>query len=211
MAIKGDGVNLANDSQTHRYRSSLAVEPAPRTQQQFLRFLIQPGLMALIEIDRTIELVNIPISRVVPMPHLPPAVRGVYNWRGDILWIVDLAVLLAGGREVSRKYRSLQPIVILSSTPVVEQPDRNAPRTPSAPATIDRQADTAIGVIVEEIVEIEWCDLDLISSNLPTNLDPELAKWMRGIWESPTGENFLVLDAAAILDRADVHVSPARI
>jgi positive phototaxis protein PixI len=202
MAIKGDGVNLASDSQTRR--SSLVVEPAARTQQQFLRFSIQPGFMALIEIDRTIELVNMPLSRVVPMPHLPPAVRGVYNWRGDILWIVDLAVLLAGGREVSHKYRSLQPIVILSSAPVAE-------RTRSTPATSDYQADTAIGVIVEEIVEIEWCDLDLISSNLPTNLDPELAKWMRGVWESPTGENFLVLDAAAILDRADVYVSPDRI
>jgi positive phototaxis protein PixI len=202
MAIKGDGVNLASDSTR---RSSLVAEPTARTQQQFLRFSIQPGLMALIEIDRVMELVNIPISRVVPMPHLPPAVRGVYNWRGDILWIVDLAVLLGGGQEVSRKYRSLQPIVILSRITT----DRD--RSPSAPATIDYQADTAIGVIVEEIVEIEWCDLDLISSNLPTNLDPELAKWMRGIWESPTGENFLVLDAAAILDRADVHVSPDRI
>jgi positive phototaxis protein PixI len=195
-------VNLASDSQTRR--SSLVIEPAAQNRQQFLRFSIQPGSMALIEIDRVMELVNIPISRVVPMPHLPPAVRGVYNWRGDILWIVDLAVLLAGGQEVSRKYRSLQPIVILSSTAAVD-------RTPSAPATLDYQADTAIGVIVEEIVEIEWCDLDLISSTLPTNLDPELAKWMRGIWESPTGENFLVLDAAAILDRADVHVSPDRI
>jgi positive phototaxis protein PixI len=209
MAIKGDGVNLASDSQTRR--SSLVVEPAAQTQQQFLRFSIQPGLMALIEIDRVMELVNIPISRVVPMPHLPPAVRGVYNWRGDILWIVDLAVLLGGGREVSRKYRSLQPIVILSSMAAVDRPDRNAPQMPSAPAMLDYQADTAIGVIVEEIVEIEWCDLELISSNLPANLDPELAKWMRGIWESPTGENFLVLDAAAILDRADVRVSPDRI
>ena len=203
MVIKGDGVNLASGSQTRR--SSLVVEPAVRSQQQFLRFSIQPGSMAIIEIDRVLELVNIPISRVVPMPHLPPAVRGVYNWRGDILWIVDLAVLLGGGKEVSRKYRSLQPIVILSSRAAMPE------RSPSAPATIDYQADTAIGVIVEEIVEIEWCDLDLISPNLPTNLDPELAKWMRGIWESPTGENFLVLDAVAILDRADVRVSTDRI
>ncbi len=203
-------MNLASDSQIHR--SSLVVEPETQTQQQFLRFLLQPGLMALIEIDRVMELVNIPISRVVPMPHLPPAVRGVYNWRGEILWIVDLAVLLAGGREVSRKYRSLQPIVILNSTAATDRfPDRNASRTPLAAAAMADRPDTAIGVIVEEIVEIEWCDLDLISSTLPTNLDPELSKWMRGMWESPTGENFLVLDAAAILDRAEVHAIPDRI
>jgi positive phototaxis protein PixI len=205
-------VNLASDSQVQQ--SSLVVESGMRTQQQFLRFSIQPGLMALIEIDRVVELVNIPISRVVPMPHLPPAVRGVYNWRGDILWIVDLAVLLGGGMEVSRRYRSLQPIVILGSDAVAADrtpaPAGQAWRSPFA-ATADYQADTAIGVIVEEIVEIEWCDLDLISSNLPTNLDPELSKWVRGIWESPTGENVLVLDAPAILDRADVHAIPDRI
>ena len=203
MAIKGDGVNSASDSQTRQ--SSLVVEPAARNRQQFLRFSIQPGSMALIEIDRVMELVNIPISRVVPMPHLPPAVRGVYNWRGDILWIVDLAVLLGGGKEVSRKYRSLQPIVILSSTTAMPE------RSSLGSTTLDHQADSAIGVIVEEIIEIEWCDLELISPNLPTSIDPELAKWMRGIWESPTGENFLVLDATAILDRVDVRVSPDRI
>jgi positive phototaxis protein PixI len=205
-------VNLASDSQIQR--SSLVVEPAAPTQQQFLRFLLQPGLMALIEIDRVMELVNIPISRVVPMPHLPPAVRGVYNWRGDILWIVDLAVLLAGGKEVSRKYRSLQPIVILNSTVVTDRtpaPAAQPLRSPLAAAAIEDRADTAIGAIVEEIVEIEWCDLDLISSTLPAHLDPELSKWMRGVWESPTGENYLVLDASAILDRADVHAIPDRI
>ena len=53
--------------------------------------------MALIEIELVTELVNILVDRVVPMPHLPPAVMGVYNWRGEILWIVDLAMLLGGG------------------------------------------------------------------------------------------------------------------
>ena len=47
------------------------------TQQQFLRFQLQPGVMALMEIDLVTELVNIPNDRIVPMPHLPPAVMGI--------------------------------------------------------------------------------------------------------------------------------------
>ena len=38
--------------------------------------------------------------RVVPIPHTPAAVRGVVNRRGDIVPVVDLA-LLAGGQAAS--------------------------------------------------------------------------------------------------------------
>ena len=79
-------------------RTQIPIE-SPR--QQFLRFQLQPSvpdrvapLSWSIEIDRVTELVNLPIDRVVPMPQLPPAVMGVYNWRGEILWIIDLATFL---------------------------------------------------------------------------------------------------------------------
>jgi positive phototaxis protein PixI len=157
------------------------------TYQQFLRFQLQPNLMALIEIELVTELVNILVDRVVPMPHLPPAVMGVYNWRGEILWIVDLAVLLGGGGS-PRRYRSLQPTMILSI-------DLNGE---------DRQQKT-IGFVVDEIAELELCDLDLIESPLPANIYPEFSDWARGLWAADTGESFLVLDGKKILDRASFH------
>ena len=183
---------------SNSYLERSTVGASGRNRHQFLRFVLQPGLTALVEIERTIELVNIPTDRIVPMPHLPPAVRGVYNWRGEILWIVDLALLL-GLSGSTQRYRSVQPTIVLSSSGQGDLLQRPASAT-AVPAV------KTIGFIVDEIVEIEWCELDSNSSgSLPADLPPELAQWVSGVWESPDGEDLLILDGQAILDRADFH------
>jgi positive phototaxis protein PixI len=151
------------------------------TQQQFLRFQLQSDLMALMEIELVTELVNIPSDRIVPMPHLPPAVMGIYNWRGEILWIVHLATLIGANRPGGRS-RSLQPTMILSSGVTPE----------------DRLQKT-VGLVVDELDEIEWFDLDAIESPIPNHVYPEFSKWANGLWVSPTNQNFLRLDGQKIL------------
>ncbi|WP_309738201.1 MULTISPECIES: chemotaxis protein CheW [unclassified Chamaesiphon] len=170
-----------------------------RNRRQFLRFSLQPGTTALIEVERTIEVANIPTDRIVPMPHLPPAVRGVYNWRGKILWIVDLALLLGLGGATQR-YRSVQPTIVLSSG---GEADIFPRQQLSVSAAAELPGLKTIGFIVDEIVEIEWCELDATSGSLPADLHPALAQWVSGVWESPDGEDLLILDGQAILDRAD--------
>ncbi len=184
------------------------VESNRSTQQQFLRFPIQPSLTALIEIDtalsdtaagvqprsqqRILELIDIQVDRVVPMPHLPPAVMGVYNWRGEILWIVDLAMLLGTATE-TRRHRSLQPTIILASTTELAG---------GRSASADRQ-ERKLGLVVDDIAEIEWYDPALICPLDPDRVAPALANWVRGVWTAPTGEDFLVVDGQAIFDRTD--------
>ncbi|PSB57556.1 chemotaxis protein CheW [Chamaesiphon polymorphus CCALA 037] len=195
-------MNILNAaSNTHARRSASVVESAP-TQQQFLRFTIQPDLVALMEIDahtqsqrqQVTELLNIPLDRVVPMPHLPPMVMGVYNWRGEILWIVDLAKLL-GLDTSARNYRSLSPTIVLTS---IVDGDL------SSGAGENRSVKT-IGLVVDAIAEIEWYSLATTHIPAPSHIYPELSPWSRGVWQSVTGENFLVLDGRSIFDRADLH------
>jgi positive phototaxis protein PixI len=163
--------------------------------QQFLRFQIQPcdaandqpNLMALMAVDLVTELVNVPIDRVMPMPHLPPAVRGVYNWRGEILWIVDLAILLGAPTTLCRT-RSLQPTVILSG--VVKHEVRQQ---------------TTVGFVVDEIAEIEWCDLDRIQAIAADSIYQKFSRWASGLWQDASGDSFLVLNGQEILNEADFH------
>jgi positive phototaxis protein PixI len=155
------------------------------TQQQFLRFQLQSNLRALMEIDLVTELVNIPINRIVPMPHLPAAVMGIYNWRGEILWIVNLATLIGANRSGGRS-RSLQPTIILSCG-----------------VTPEDRFQTTVGLVVDELDEIEWFDLDRIQSPIPGHLYPEFSKWVNGLWVSATGENFLRLDGQKIFASAN--------
>lgn len=68
-----------------------AVTPSPESQ------LLQIGLadqMMLLPVAYLVEILTVPIGQVVPVFHLPAWIPGVYNWRGDILWTVDLGHLL---------------------------------------------------------------------------------------------------------------------
>jgi positive phototaxis protein PixI len=187
--VEVDKLNLVNDIQAHQ--SSVLVESADRTQEQVLSFLLDPSLVASlaqplrwgIEIAHVKELVNILIDRVVPMPQLPPAVMGVYNWRGEILWIVDLAMLLGAAGSARRSHHLLPTLIISDPTSV-----------------IDGAANT-IGLVIEEIADIEWCELDPSCAAIANQIQPELARWLRGVWRSDRCENFLGLDRQAIFDR----------
>jgi positive phototaxis protein PixI len=173
---------------------------AEQSQQQLLRFRLQPDLTAAIEIvgvaaqaeNRVTELVNIPLDRLVPMPHLPPTILGVYNWRGEILWIVNFVTLLgltpAPGMSAPQHYRSLQPTIVLTNV------------TSSGTSM-------AIGLVVDRIDEIEWCQPDLARSGSPNSLAAKLATWTKGYWRSTTGDSLLVFDGQAIFDRAELHAN----
>jgi positive phototaxis protein PixI len=195
-------MNLATNSQ-------LPAAPVTPDRQQYLKFLLQPGLMAVIEIECVTELIDLPLDRVVPMPHLPPAVKGIYNWRGEILWIVDLGMLLGVGSDRPPRYRRVQPTIIIGCADDrsvgSSSPSYGSARYLPATATMERRQVKTIGVLVDEIVDIEWCQIELIRSVLPDRLHPELGTGVLGMWESTQGENFLVLDGRAILDRADLH------
>jgi positive phototaxis protein PixI len=170
--------------------NNLSPEERP-TRHQFLKFYLQSNLPVVIAIqqgdgsvnERVTELMNIPIDRVVPMPHLPSAVMGVYNWRGEILWIADLARLLKLNPQTPQRARILQPTIVISNI---------------APTG----ALQTIGLVVDAIADIEWYEPPL-SPHLPPH--PALSPWLKGYWRSPSGEILPELDAQSLLDRAHLH------
>jgi positive phototaxis protein PixI len=162
-----------------------------QTRYQFLKFYLQSNVPVVIAIyqgegsanERVTELMNIPIDRVVPMPHLPSAVMGVYNWRGEILWIADLARLLELKLPTPQRTRILQPTIVIS----------NAAPTGEA---------KTIGLVVDAIADIEWYEPHLMPHLSP---QPALSPWIKGYWRSISGEILPELDAQALLDRAELH------
>jgi positive phototaxis protein PixI len=158
---------------------------------QFLKFYLQSNLPVVIAIqqgegsanERVTELMNIPIDRVVAMPHLPSAVMGVYNWRGEILWIADLATLLELNPQTPHRTKILQPTIVISNV------------APTGEAK-------TIGLVVDTIADIEWYEPHLLP---PLPHHPRLSSWLKGYWRSTTGEILPELDVQALLDRAELH------
>ena len=62
--------------------------------EQFLRFWLTSDLQAVIATESVGEVLSLDIVNIVPLPDIAYMVMGMYNHRGDILWIMDLPCLL---------------------------------------------------------------------------------------------------------------------
>ncbi len=132
------------------------------------------------------ELIDIPSDRVVPIPHLPPAVIGVYNWRGEILWVVDLAMVLGSQEQRFDRNRRRYPTIVISS------------------ATDSGGQKKTIGLVVDEIADIEWCELDPNPTPIVEHRHQALSRWIAGYAIATTGAKLTILDELAIVDRAEL-------
>ncbi|MGF1517421.1 MAG: chemotaxis protein CheW [Nodosilinea sp.] len=65
---------------------------SPQT-HSYLRFSLGPQ-SALLPTQQVQEAIATPVTRITPMPNLPPAMLGLINRRSRVLWVVDLALLL---------------------------------------------------------------------------------------------------------------------
>lgn len=61
--------------------------------QKFLQFQLgKDGGLLLAQIVR--EIITIPEKEILPVPQMPECVMGVYSWRSEMLWMIDLENLL---------------------------------------------------------------------------------------------------------------------
>ena len=157
-----------------------------KASEQFLRFHLFPNTTVLLPIQQLTEVLTISRDQIVPIFHMPPWVMGVYNWRGEILWMVDL------GHLMGLTPWHQQPISANAFTAVVLQAHSNQ----ATPTSIKGQM---LGVIVNRVEDIEWCNPDLMQSPPSAAVTPELVPFLRGYWLKSNGEMLLLIDGQAIL------------
>ncbi len=122
-----------------------------------------------------IEALTIGASQVVPIPDASDSVMGVFNWRGEVLWLIDLGHLLGDARIFSGSSQPGNLSVIVM-----------------------RINESTLGLVVDHVTEMLWCDSSNISP--PESTSPA-CEFMQGIWKAPqSGDAFLILDCLAIQD-----------
>lgn len=154
--------------------------------EQFLRFHLLPNTTALLPIQQLTEVLTISQSQIVPIFQMPPWVMGAYNWRGEILWMVDL------GHLVGLTPWHQQPMSSSSHTAIVLQGRSNHAKGSNVKSQM-------LGLIVNRVEDIEWCDPDSIQSPPSSTVTAELVPFLRGYWLKPDGEMLLLLDGQAII------------
>ncbi|MEO1004661.1 MAG: chemotaxis protein CheW [Cyanobacteria bacterium J06638_38] len=150
--------------------------PAPK--EQFLMLDLAPATTALLATEKLTEVLSLSPEQIMPIPHMSPWMMGTYNWRGEILWLIDASYLVG----LTPLYQQLQ--TTSGYTLVVMQFNTDG----------DRQT---LGLVVNQIGNIEKLSLDSLQSTFSAN-QTRWEKFLRGYWLKPEGAIIAVLDSVAI-------------
>lgn len=151
--------------------------------KQFLRFFLHPDTSLMLPIRQIKEVLKIQFGQIVPIPQMLPWIMGVYNWRGDILWMIDLGYLVGLNSWYQQELdRSSQTVIILA-------PDQKQTKS-------DHQ--THLGLVVSQVEGIETCDPKTIQIAIKKTTS-QLEPFLQGYWLKPSGDMVLVLDGQSIV------------
>ena len=133
----------------------------------------------MLSIAQITEVLKIELPQIVPIPQMPPWVMGVYNWRGDILWMVDLSHLLGLDSWYQCGLGECN-VVVLSPNKAVPELENNI----------------HLGLVVFKVEDLEECDPTEIQS-IADKISAQIAHFASGYWRK-SGDIVSILDGDAI-------------
>ncbi|MBD2387159.1 chemotaxis protein CheW [Cylindrospermum sp. FACHB-282] len=146
------------------------------TKQKFLSFNLGVRDTAVISLQHITEILQVSLSEVCGVPQMPNCVLGIYSWRGEMLWLVDLEEmlgyppLLQGSNFLSR----MMTIVLESEGKY-------------------------LGILVRQLMDIEWLDTQQMKLPDAELFYPGMAPFLQGYYINISEDMIFSLDALAII------------
>ncbi|MER3493379.1 MAG: chemotaxis protein CheW [Mastigocladus sp. ERB_26_2] len=144
-------------------------------QQRYLSLNLKDKYIALITLEHVQEIFTIDLTNICRVPQMPSCVVGVYNWRGEMLWLVDLERMFG--------YPPLGSQTDLCSKLMVMK--------------LQYQG-KSLGILVREIRDIENLDIQFMKSPDEHLFSLELSPFVQGYFISPSEEILISLNTKAI-------------
>lgn len=60
------------------------------SRQKFLRFALGNQNCGLLPLEQIAQVISITLGEILPIPEMPSCILGISNWRGKMLWLIDL-------------------------------------------------------------------------------------------------------------------------
>jgi positive phototaxis protein PixI len=146
------------------------------TKQKFLSFNLGAKDTGLFGLDYIAEVLQIPLAEISAVPHMPSCILGIYNWRGEMLWLVDLEEMLG------------YPPLLQESSFVSKMM-----------AIVLEHEGKFLGLLVRQLTDIE--SLDSQQMQLPSGelFYPEMMPFLQGYFIDNTQQMIFSLDALGII------------
>ncbi|BAZ47753.1 putative CheW protein [Nostoc sp. NIES-4103] len=106
-------VSLDSVLKTANLSQSLFDNPIEDNRQRFLSFPVGTFGNSLIPLEQITEIMRISLDDVLSVPETPSTVLGAYNWRGEMLWLIDLEHMTGGTPLFEQMPLCTQPIAIV--------------------------------------------------------------------------------------------------
>ena len=65
--------------------------PEPDFRERFLALDLALEETVLIPVESVSKVLHVQINDILPVPDIPAYVRGIFNWQGQMLWLVNIA------------------------------------------------------------------------------------------------------------------------
>ncbi|NJL49000.1 MAG: chemotaxis protein CheW [Leptolyngbyaceae cyanobacterium SM2_5_2] len=157
-------------------------------EEQFLQIYLWPELPLLLPVQNLVEILKLSLNQVVPMFQMSPWVMGVYNWRGDMLWVADLGHFLG----LAPWYEQAEPttnhsVVVLN--------------TSASATSLAGEAPTSLGCLVRSVQgmvtgSVQKIPLGADLGEIPSSLMP----FLKGRLVTKEGQSRFILDGVAVLE-----------
>jgi positive phototaxis protein PixI len=153
----------------------LSPEPLPAdTRQQLLRFPLGQD-SALLPLEQIAEIVQVNVPEILPVPETSNCVWGVCNWKGQLLWVIDLGALVGYPPLLQEQ---LQQESMVLAVMVIQ---------------LDNQL---LGLAVQRVGEIELHDFHTLQRPTPGLFPPKLQPFVLGALPECSGA---ILNVTAIV------------
>jgi positive phototaxis protein PixI len=139
----------------------------------------------MLPITQLVQVLNLAVGEIVVIPDMPIAVMGICNWRGEILWLVDLGQLLG-----------FEPLFIQDA------------QQPNYTMLVIQNQDRVVGFVVNQVGETIYCNPTEMQSLPPAEREtPELMRCLQGYCLDTKGDLLLALDGKALVESLLSHLN----
>jgi chemotaxis signal transduction protein len=131
--------------------------PTTTTEHRFLNFSLGHEDTALLPVESIAEVLRVPMTEVLPVPQMPGSILGIYNRRGEMLWLVDLGHLVG------------HPLTFQPGNPFV-----------TGMAMVLEIEGQFLGLVVKQVHDIESIDPQTIQPPSTQLFSPKLLPFVQG-------------------------------
>lgn len=141
--------------------------------EKFLRFQLGEEGIALLPLNIIKQVMQVSVAEILTVPQMPACVLGIYNWRGEMLWMVDIGKFMGFPNLATGGLENLMAIAI-------------------------QVQDQFLGLIVQQINDIELHDLNQINMPNLGLFSPEILPYLQGYLIGANKEVLMLLNGDTI-------------